>query len=55
MKNLIDLVAYVLNEVEDTESSEDLAIYTKAMNCNNFGRCIIAMQEEMGSLHKNSM
>ena len=48
-----DLVAYALNVVEDIDSNAEPAIYLEAVNCDDSGRWMIVMQEEMESLHKN--
>ncbi|PHT74695.1 putative ATP-dependent RNA helicase DHX37 [Capsicum annuum] len=48
-----DLVAYALNVAEGIYSSEDPSSYSEAVSCNDSGRWMIAMQEEMESLNKN--
>ena len=48
-----DLVAYALNVVEDIDSNAEPAIYLEVVNCDDSGRWMIVMQEEMESLHKN--
>ena len=47
-----DLVAYTLNVVEGIDSSEEPSTYTEAASCDDSSRWMIAMQEEMESLHK---
>ena len=48
-----DLVAYALNVVEDIDASAEPSTYSDAVSCNNSGKWMIAMSEEMESLHKN--
>ena len=49
-----DLVAYALNVAEEIDSEEEPATYSEAVTCENSGMWMIAMQEEMESLHKNA-
>ena len=48
-----DLIAYALSIVDNIESSEEYSTYEKAVSCSDSGKWMIAMQEEMKSLHKN--
>ena len=48
-----DLVAYVLNVAEEIDSNEEPTSYSEAISCDNSSRWMIAMQEEIESLHKN--
>ena len=48
-----DLIAYALSVVDNIESSEESSTYEEVVNCNDSGKWMIAMQEEMKSLHKN--
>ena len=47
------MVAYALNVAESIDSSEEPATYSEAVSCDDSGRWMIAMQEEIESLHKN--
>ena len=38
---------------EGIDSNEEASTYSKAISCDDSGRWMIAMQEEMESLHKN--
>ena len=49
----VDLVAYVLNVAEGFDSNAKASTYSKAVNCDDFCKWMITMQEEMKSLHKN--
>ena len=46
-------VAYALSVADNIESSEEPSTYEEAINYNDLGKWMIAMQEEMESLHKN--
>ena len=48
-----DLVAYALNVAEGIDSNTEPSTHSEAVNCDDSGRWMIAMQEEMESLHKN--
>ena len=48
-----DLVAYALSVADNIESSEETSTYEEAVSCNDSSKWMIAMQEEMESLHKN--
>ena len=48
-----DLVAYALSVADNIESSEELYTYDVVVSCSDSGKCMIAMQEEMESFHKN--
>ena len=48
-----ELVAYALNVAEGIDSSEEPSSYSEAISCDDSGRWMIAMQEEMESLYKN--
>ena len=48
-----DLVAYALNVAEGIDSSEEPSTYAEAVSCDDSGKWMIAMQEEMESLYKN--
>lgn len=50
----VNLIAYALNEAKNFCSNEKPALYAEAISCNDSGRWMIAMQEEMESLHKIS-
>ena len=47
------MVAYALSIVDNNESSEEPFTYEEAVSCSDSGKWMIAMQEEMESLHKN--
>ncbi|KAF3612386.1 hypothetical protein FXO38_36869 [Capsicum annuum] len=47
-----DLVAYALSVAEGIDSGEDLFSYLEVISCDDFGRWMISMQEEIESLHK---
>ena len=49
----VDLVAYGLSVADNIESSEEPSTYEEAVGCSDSGKWMIAMQEEMKSLHKN--
>ena len=49
----VDLVAYALSVADNIESSEESSTYEEAVSCRDLGKWMIAMQEEMESLHKN--
>ena len=49
----VDLVAYSLSVANNIESSEESSTYEEAVSCSDLGKWVIAMQEEMESLHKN--
>lgn len=48
-----DLVAYALNVAEDIDTTEGPSIYSEAVSSKNSSKWMIAIQEEMESLHKN--
>ena len=48
-----DLVAYALNVAKGIDSRVEPSNYSKAVNCDDSGKGMIAMQEEIKSLHKN--
>ena len=48
-----DLVAYALSVVDNIEYIEEPSTYEEAVSCSDSGKWMIAMQEEMESLHKN--
>ena len=48
------MFAYALNVAEGIDSNEEPSTYTEAVSCDDSGRWMIAMQEEMESLHKNN-
>ena len=48
-----DLIAYALSVADNIESSEEPSTYEEAISCSDSGKWMIAMQEEMESLHKN--
>ena len=49
----VDLVAYALSVANNIKSSEDPSTYEEVVSCNNSVKWMIAMQEDMKSLHKN--
>ena len=46
-------MAYALSVAEGIESGEEPSTYSEAVNSVDSGKWMIAMQEEMESLHKN--
>ena len=48
-----DLVAYALSVVDNIESGEEPSTYEEVVSCSDSSEWMIAMQEEMESLHKN--
>ena len=50
-----DLVAYALSVTKNIESSEEPSTYEKEISYNDSGKWMIAMQEEIESLHKNGI
>ena len=48
-----NLIAYTLSIVDNIESSEESSTYEEAVSCSDSSKWMIAMQEEMKSLHKN--
>ena len=48
-----NLVAYALSVAGNIESSEESSTYEEVVSCSDSGKWMIAMQEEMKSLHKN--
>ena len=48
-----DLVAYALNVAEDIDTTEGPSTYSEAVSSKNSSKWMIAIQEEMESLHKN--
>ena len=48
-----DLIAYALNVTEGIDYSAEPFTYLETINCNDSRRWMIAMQEDMKSLHKN--
>ncbi|KAG8498578.1 hypothetical protein CXB51_004832 [Gossypium anomalum] len=51
----IDLVAYALNVAKDIDANQDRSTYSEAVSYEGLGKWMIAMQEEMESLHKNKI
>ena len=49
----VDLVAYALSVENNIEYNEEPSSYEEAVSCSDSGEWMIAMQEEMESLHKN--
>ena len=49
----VDLVAYALSVADNIESGEEPSTYEEVVSCSDSGKWMIAMQEEMESLHKN--
>ena len=47
------MVAYALNVAESIDSSAEPSTYLETINCNDFRKWMIPMQEGMESLHKN--
>ncbi|KAG8481466.1 hypothetical protein CXB51_026218 [Gossypium anomalum] len=47
-----DLVAYALNVAEDIDANRELSNYSEVISCEDSGKWMFAMQEEMESLHK---
>ena len=48
-----NLVAYALSVADNIESSEESFTYEEEVSYSDLGKWMIAMQEEMESLHKN--
>ena len=48
-----NLVAYALSVADNIEFSEESFTYEEEVSYNDSGKWMIAMQEEMESLHKN--
>ncbi|PHT39087.1 hypothetical protein CQW23_22660 [Capsicum baccatum] len=48
-----DLIAYALNVVEGIDSGEKPSSWSEEVSCNDFGRWMNFIQEDMESLHKN--
>lgn len=51
--NEADLVAYALNVAEEIDGNQEPSTYFDAVTCDHSDQWMIAMQEEMESLHKN--
>ena len=49
----VNLVAYALSVADNIESSEKSFTYEEEVSYSDLGKWMIAMQEEMESLHKN--
>ena len=49
----VDLVANALSVVDNIEYNEEPSTYEEAVSCSDSGKWMIAMPEEMESLHKN--
>ena len=47
------MVAYALSIADNIESSEESSTYEEVVSCSDSSKWMIAMQEEMESLHKN--
>ena len=47
------MVAYTLDVVKGIDSSTETSTSLEAVNYDDFGRWMMAIQEEMKSLHKN--
>ncbi|KAG8474805.1 hypothetical protein CXB51_031510 [Gossypium anomalum] len=48
-----DLVTYALNVAEDIDANQEPSNYSEAISCEDSEKWMVAMQEEMESLHKN--
>jgi len=48
-----DLVAYALTVVEETDEGGETQTYSEVMSCSNSSKWLVAMHEEIESLHKN--
>ena len=48
-----DLIIYALSVVDNIEFSEEPSTYEEVVSCNDSGKWMIVMEEEMESLHKN--
>ena len=48
-----DLVAYTLDVAKGIDYSTETSTSSEAVNCDDFGRWMMAIKEEMKSLHKN--
>ena len=47
------MVAYALSVADSIESSEEPSTYEEVISCSDSGKWMIALQEEIESLHKN--
>ena len=50
-----DMVAYTLNVAEDIEASEEPSNYKEPISCMDSKKWLVAMYEEMESLHMNGI
>ena len=47
------MVAYTLDVAKGIDSSTETSTSSETVNCDDFGRWMMAIKEEMKSLHKN--